>query len=249
VSGTLDQYGDLAFYSPFPLTGCCYYCVEWLVLGSGDVTSQGLQGHIPCYGQTPVPQQDFLDGGMDSAEGFDYTQAVPPLFKSQTDKPPSESPAAQGWWTGPGSTLPTYGLWERVLPTLSGLIAYGGRFIYEQSGGLAADGCYFAKSAYLQVTSTVTGGGWFVDQSADWGLDGIGFSSQFDSYYQDHYGPIGLTCQVTGPQVLLIGGRTGPVRYITDEQMPAEITPTELLTGVAPGGGQMVTECEPYPKD
>lgn len=36
VSGTLDQYGDLALYLPFVDDNA--NCIEWLVLGSGDVT-------------------------------------------------------------------------------------------------------------------------------------------------------------------------------------------------------------------
>jgi hypothetical protein len=246
VSGTLDQYGDFALY--LPVVWDNNNCIEWLLLGSGDVTSQGLAGAVACTPPTPpVPSQNFLQDNMDMAEGAYYQLGHPPLFKSQMDKPPIESPLPQGWWTGPGSTLPTYGQWERVLPTVNSFIGYAGRFVYEQSGGAATDGCWYSGSSYAYQAATLSGGGWLVDQSGDWGLDTMGFSSQFDSFYQDRYGPMAETCQITTPQTLYIDGRTGPVSYITDTQMPAEITPKDLLTGVAAGGAQMVTECEPYP--
>lgn len=187
---------------------------------------------------------------MDRAEDGYYDLAHPPLFKSQTDNPASESVVAQGWITGPGNTYPSYGVWKRVLPPINSFVGYAGRFVYEQSGGPATDGCYsgFPGSIMGEVTTTVTGGGWFVDQNGDWEPDYLGFNDGFISYYQNHYGPFGTTCFITGPQDLYIDGRTGPVKYITDTQMPAEIAPHKLLTGVAPGGGQMVTECEGYPK-
>jgi hypothetical protein len=40
VSGTLDQYGDFSLYLNCVLTND--WCMQWLILGSGDVTSQGL---------------------------------------------------------------------------------------------------------------------------------------------------------------------------------------------------------------
>jgi hypothetical protein len=222
--------------------------VEWLVLGSGDVTSQGLGEFGPC--PPGAPHAGFLRTSMDAAEGPSYGLGVPPLFKSQTGLPTSESPIPQGWSLGSpanGSLLPTYGLWARTLPPLNGFIGFSERFVYEQSGGPATDGCYFTNSQYARVTTTLSGGGWFVDQNGDWGTDVIGIKSQADSYYQGYYGPKGLTCGITGPQNMYIDGRTGPVQYTTDQQMPAKITPTELLTGIQPKGGQMVTECENYP--
>lgn len=173
---------------------------------------------------------------------------MPPLFKSGTDVPYGEAVAFQGWWAGPGPTLPTYGLWERDLPAHTLNAGFAGRFVYEQSGGAATDGCWYPGSKYLPYTSTLSGGGWFVDQSGDWGPDESGLPSQVDSFYQNYYGPQGQTCEITGPQRLYIDARTGPVPYIVDTQTPAEITPKDLLNGVAPGeGGQAVTACEPYP--
>lgn len=246
VSGTLDQYGDLALFLPAVSDNA--NCIEWLVLGSGDVTSQGLQGAVACTGSPPVPTKDFLDGGMDSAEGPYYYFGVPLLFKSATDKPPSESVVFQGWTTYSGDTLPTVALWERDLPLLDGFVGFAGRFVYEQSGGTATDGCSYDGSKYLPYTTTLTGGGWFVDKNGKWSPDETGLSSEVDTFYQNYYGPKGETCEITGPQDLWISRRAGSVKYITDTQMPAEITPTDLFVGLQPGSGQMVTACEPYPK-
>jgi hypothetical protein len=70
------------------------------------------------------------------------------------------------------------------------------------------------------------------------------------SDYQNYYGPMGQTCAINTPQDLYIDTRTGSawVPWITDTQMPAEITPTDLIVGLAPGQGELVTACEPYPK-
>ncbi|HKT10580.1 MAG TPA: hypothetical protein VJW77_02015 [Terriglobia bacterium] len=246
VSGTLDQYGDFAL--DIPLVDDNANCIEWLLLGSGDVTSQGLQGTAAC---TSGPTEYFLDGGMDSAEGSYYGFGVPPLFKSQTDLPLGESVASQGWATIPQSTLPTAVLWQRNITSMYVSFHFAGRFVYEQSGGAATDACYYGDpQGPAQVTSTVTGGGWFVDPNGNWGSDWIGMGSQADSFYQNHYGPNGQTCEITGPQDLWIDARKWPLSSVydtTDTQMPAEITPTDLLVGLQPGGGQMVTACEPYP--
>jgi hypothetical protein len=51
---------------------------------------------------------------------------------------------------------------------------------------------------------------------------------------------------------MYIDARTSPATapfepYTTNTLMPVEITPKQLLTGVQPEGGSMVTECENYP--
>ncbi|HET9179353.1 MAG TPA: hypothetical protein VFQ24_13430 [Terriglobia bacterium] len=51
VSGTLDQYGDLALCVAFGNQSP--NGIEWLVLGSGDVTSQGLNYGVTCTPGTP----------------------------------------------------------------------------------------------------------------------------------------------------------------------------------------------------
>lgn len=43
-----------------------------------------------------------------------------------------------------------------------------------------------------------------------------------------------------------IGPHLSDPPYTTDLHLNAEITATELFTGVQPQGGQMVTECEKY---
>ncbi|MEJ2010281.1 MAG: hypothetical protein P8Z30_19360 [Acidobacteriota bacterium] len=253
VSGTLDQYGDLALClawgneSPNGL--------EWLVLGSGDVTSQGLNRVACTPGTPPVATRNFLDGDMDLAEGPYYYLGVPPLFKSATDKPPGETVTPlTPWLTIDGSTLPTAAAWERTLLPLNslGLVDYAGRFVYEQSGGAPTDGCYYnsVDNPQPEVTATtLTGGGWYVDPQGDWGPDGIGMKSAWDSDYQNYYGPKGESCVINTPQDLYIDTRTWPVwvPWITDTQMPAEITPKDLFVGLVPGQGELVTACEPYP--
>ncbi len=250
VTGTLDQYGDFALYNP-----CGGICTEWLLLGSGDVTSQGLEDAVPCTGTppVPVPTENFLAGGMDLAEDGYYYTGVPPLFKDRPDIPPSAPVTSEGWTTLSGSTLQTAVLWERTFASLNGFVGYAGRFVYEQPDGTATDACWFSGSKYLPYTSTLSGGGWFVDQSGRWEPDESGLPSQVDSYYQDHYGPQGQTCAITGYQALYIDTRTGQAPYYNYEydvntQMPAKITPTDLTVGLQPGSGQMVTACEPYPK-
>lgn len=74
-------------------------------------------------------------------------------------------------------------------------------------------------------------------------------NSTWVSYYQNYYGPMGQSCAINTPQDLYIDTRTWPVwvPWTTDTQMPAEITPKDLIVGLQPDGGQMVTVCEPYP--
>lgn len=172
-----------------------------------------------------------------------YGLGVPPLFKSASDLPLAESVISNGWVVG----SPTLAVWGRTFPLLDGFVGFAGRFVYEQSGGAPTDGCYYDGSGHPQVTRTLGGGLWYVDPSGGWGDDKIGMDSQWDTDYQNHYGPNGQTCEITTPQDLYIDTRAGAERYITDTQMPAEITPKDLIVGLQPDGGQMVTVCEPYP--
>lgn len=253
VSGTLDEFGDLALCLAFGNQSP--NAVEWLVLGSGDVTSQGLQHAGACApGSPPVATKSFIEKDMDSAEGSYYQLAVPPLFKSATDKPPGETVTAlTPWLTLKGSTLPTGKAWERTFLPLNslGLVDYAGRFVYEQSDGTgASDGCWYSGSQQpKKTTTTLSGGGWYVDPQSKWGPDTIGMNSAWVSYYQDYYGPKGESCVINTPQDLYIDTRTGPVwvPWVTDTQMPAEITPKDLFVGLVPGQGELVTACEPFP--
>ena len=218
------------------------------------MTSQGLNYGVACIpGTPPVPTQNFIHFGMDAKEGPYYYEIVPPLFKSATDKPPGETVTPLSpWLTIEGSTLPAAKAWERTFPPLNTFIAgYTGRFVYEQSDGTgASDGCWYSGSQQPEKTATtLSGGGWYVDPQGEWGPDQIGMDSTWVSYYQNYYGPMGQSCAINTPQDLYIDARTGPawVPWITDTQMPAEITPKDLIVGLAPGQGALVTACEPYP--
>ncbi len=150
VFGTLDEYRDFTIYVPCMLNN--NNCIEWLLLNSGDVTSQGLSGSSSSCDLSPlVPNANFLDGAMDEAEGPYYLLAVPPLFKSQTDLPASETPmpVSPGWqiYNNSGSTAATYSAWERTLVALpGGPPSFAGRFVYEQQGGTGTDGCHVTGS-------------------------------------------------------------------------------------------------------
>ncbi len=185
VWGTLDQYGDLALCLAFGNQSP--NGIEWLVLGSGDVTSQGLNYGVACTpGTPPVPTRDFLNGSMDSAEGPYYRWGVPPLFKSATDLPLVETAAfSNEWVTAPLSTLPTLAVFGRTFPFLDGFVGFAGRFVYEQSGGAPTDMCWYSPGdPQPEVTeSTLGGGGWYVDPNGSWGGDKIGMSSQWDTDY------------------------------------------------------------------
>jgi len=241
LSGTLDQYGDFSLYLPCDANSI--HCFQWLILGSGDVTSQGLGSAPPC--PPSAPQYGFLQTLAISAEDGYYPLAVPPLFKSQTDQPASESPIPQGWSLGPatmGSQYPTFGIWERALPLLNGFIGFAGRFVYEQSGTGTTDACWKLGSPTAMVTG-VTGGGVFVDQNGDWGLDYIGMRSQGVDWYQRNQT---LPCHITMVQDMYIDGRTQAYMYTTN-QLTFEIQATKIYSEVQPQFGSLVKECENYP--
>jgi len=249
IAGTLDTQGNLTMnVSDDPVGGCSAYSEELAILNSGDMTSQGyLYLDDPQY-QTAPPLSNFpSELGEISAEG-DI------LFKAETDEPASETPTAVDWWIGPaglGSQRRTYGRFERTLPTSSdGFVEFAGRFVFEQSGGQATDGCYYSLGGVDEVTSVVTGSGWYVDQNGKWGYDGTGIRSQAVDQYQLDYenGGRTLPCEITGPQDMYINTGSGPYeKYTANQLMPAEIQPTQLITGVQPEGGQWVTQCREYP--
>jgi hypothetical protein len=253
LSGEMDPYGNVMIQ-----TGKTGYCLDFTILNSGDVTTPSYfdAGGGAC-GPPEPPESLFPEAD----EGPYWFFIQPPLFKSQSGEPPFvsqtdvpalETPAPQGW-AGPVNTIPTYGLWERTdagSPDLTGM--FESRFVYEQSGGAATDLCDYTGSGYLPVTSATTGGGWFLNQTDQWGLDIIGISSGAVTTYQDHWAQYNEGCAIAGPQAMYIDSRLDPAAepfqpYTENTLMTAEITPTQLLTGVQPQGGSMVTECENYP--
>jgi hypothetical protein len=167
------------------------------------------------------------------------------LFKSQTDLPTSETPTPQAWSVRPaslGSQYPTVGVWQRALPLLNGFTGFAGRFVYEQSGTGTTDTCWKLGSKTGQVTG-VTGGGWFVDQNGNWGLDGIGMWSQGVDWYQKN---VTLPCHFTMVQDMYVDGRTQTYNYTTN-QLTFEIQATKIYSEVQSQSGSLVKECENYP--
>ncbi len=246
VTGVLDQYGDMALYFP-----CGNSCVEWLVLGSGDVTSQGFGGSGGGCAVQPV--QNFLQTLMDESEGPYYYLAQPPLFKSATDQPSGETPTFDSWGLGPSwdaSVNPTFGEWSRQFPeVLSGgnlLVEFAGRFVYEQNGAGASDSCYTegAPSApsWIRPVTGLSGGGWFVTSAGVWEYDDIGESSQWVDWYQSN---VALPCDWTVSQEMYIDGRTTTYKY-TLNQLTYEIDSNEIYSEVQPQGGSVVKGCEYY---
>jgi len=236
--GSLDKYGDLVLEDPCR-DGECF---EWLVLGSGDVTSQGFPITVaPC----PNPVVNFLTTDMDESEGPYYYLARPPLFKSQTDLPPSETPAIPGWAAVNGSINATYGSWQRTFPPLGGFIGYAGRFLYEQTGAAGAtDNCWATGDpSQVQQVTGVTGGGWYVYNDDTWSPDFIGMNSQSNDWYQKNQP--NLPCHFTVPQDMYIDGRTQTWKYTTD-QLTFEIDATKIYSEVQPQGGSVVEGCEYY---
>ncbi len=253
-SATLDQYGDLVFPG---FEQCHQWFLEYRILGSGDVTSQAYVGAAgtACYplsqSQWPYFLENFGTVSGDYPIGGCEDQ---PLWKSQTDLPALDSPSPDSsnpWVICPqsGSPYTTCGAWQHIVSAITAnkYVEFAGRFVFEQSGGAPTDGCWFTNSKFAPTTSVITGGGWYVNAFGTWGDDAIGEWSPKISYYQQ-YGT--LPCEITGPQAMFVDERTmidypgSP--YTTDMHLNAEITPTELLTGVQPQGGQMVTECENY---
>lgn len=259
-AGQMDEHGDVVIRDN--QTGDC---LEFQILNSGDVTAPGLEQ--PSDPSCPVPEQNFFTSDYyESEEGPFYFYVKPPLFKTQNDVPPFvsqtdvpaiETPESNGWIIPQGSKsqYETYGVWWRTdlgEPDMNGM--FESRFVYEQSGGAATDGCYaaFPNSTYLQVASVTSGGGWFLNQSDQWGTDLIGMESQAVSFYQQYYAiPYAKDCKITGPQAMYIDARTQPVTvpfepYTTNTLMTADITSSSLTTGVQSSGSTMVKECEPY---
>ncbi|HEV2386751.1 MAG TPA: IPT/TIG domain-containing protein [Candidatus Acidoferrales bacterium] len=259
VTGTLDQYGDLGL--SIPCEGLNDNCMEWLLLGSGDVTSQGLGGGPgPCPAYPSWPQRNFV-WSLSNWEGPYYSRIVPPLFKGQVDLPDYESPTGTGFVIKPhsGSQYPTFGAWYRTLPPYisnnTSFSRFVGRFVYEQSGTGATDTCWTQNpGGPTDQVIGVTGGGWFVNQNDIWEWDNIGIWSQGIDWYRGNVGT--LPCGYAVAQDMYIDGRTGPVKYTTNElgfvigatQIDSEVeiqgssTPVDICTFYPSAHGK----CKPY---
>ena len=84
----------------------------------------------------------------------------------------------------------------------------------------------------------MTGGGWFVTQNGDWGLDDIGMWSRGVDWYQKN---VTLPCHFTHAQDMFIDGRTQTYKYTTN-QLTFEIQATKIYSEV-----NLVKGCENYP--
>ncbi|MDE3135740.1 MAG: hypothetical protein KGL59_04150 [Acidobacteriota bacterium] len=215
--------------------------MEYYILGSGDATSQGYINNS-SGAQYCVPLPGGFLNDYTTWEASYWYFAAPPLLKSQTDLPASETPSAQGWAAPYPSQNATVGLWERTLvPSPASVNAFAGRFVFEQSGGTAGDTCYVALSPTPKATG-VTGGGWYVTQTGNWGWDYVGMWSQGVDWYQQN---VSLPCDITLPQQMNVDGLSGPQPYTTNQLM-YEITATKVYSEVQPQGGSVTFECEYY---
>lgn len=131
-AGLMDASGDVMLETATTNT-----CLEFQILGSGDVTSpiySNLSGGFAC----PAPEKNFLLYNFAEADEGPYWYFVaPPLFKSQTseppfvsqtDVPPLETPTFYQWVAYDGYTLETAGQWTRTdlgSPDLTGCLRAG----------------------------------------------------------------------------------------------------------------------------
>lgn len=250
ISGSFNWWDDWGDSCSGPLTGSlnnalltlnvvdntngCDWSEEWLVLNSGDVTSQGFWPIVT--GCTP-PTNFPVDA--DNSDSGDWWCWDVPLFKSQTDIPSTETPLFRGWIPIELSLFDTtVGAWARILPvTADGLTAFPGRFVYEQNAQPAFDGCWaealdlgftpyeMHRAGFFQTTG-VSGGGWYVDSFGNWGTnpdllwaDDIGARNYVVDWLQSN----GVTpCTVTVYQQMFIDTISGPVTYNTNT-LKAEI--------------------------
>jgi hypothetical protein len=271
INGTLEANGYLNIVAgDDPVGGCGGYGEQYIILNSGDATSQGYfwetGPYIPgCWCSLP-PSNFPSDLG-------DYTPDLP-LFKSQTEIPNTESPAFLGWLVVNLSPDPTYGAWQRTLPLSSdGIIEFSGRFVFEQSApsGRGYDGCYqtavndFGSSPYDPFT-TVTGGGWYVNGNGIWGSglmpdgstnllwsDDIGINSDHVDWYQQNVGQ----CSILVYQTMFIDSLEGAVAYnastttaatnVLEIDIDSSLGSPLYCTGVIPNGSSLATECQLYP--
>jgi hypothetical protein len=259
VTGTLGAAGSLILYVADDLSeGCGAYQEQYVLLNSGDATSQGL---FMGWGGT-FPLSNFPN---DLGDWYDPDV---PLLKSHTDLPNTESPSFLTWVTINPDLDKTYGAWQRTLPQSSdGFVEFSGRFVYEQSATGTFDGCWngaAGNSPYPQLTG-VSGGAWYVNTSGVWGSgnlrsgsndpllsDDIGIDSDRVKWYQRNV----HSCTITVHQEMLIDSVNGPVAYNTDQfgttnqheiDIDSSLSSPLYCTGVIPNGGSLVPMCQQYP--
>jgi hypothetical protein len=248
VTGTLTTTGSLILYVADDLSdGCGAYDEQYMVLNSGDATSQG---YFMDWGGT------FPLSGFPNDLGDWYSPDVP-LFKSQTDIPGSETPVFRAWVsTSYLSNSYTLSAWGRLLPpSTDNLVMFAGRFVFEQTASQGAvDGCYFAAISkdisYTDIpwaaASGVIGGGWYVDGSGKWGFnpdltwaDQLGYHTNEVQWIQNN----GLApCTLTLYQSMFIDTVSRPSSYITNT-LTTEVDAAQVCQTV----NSAVPICKPYP--
>lgn len=233
ISGTLYGDGNLVLHVTADGTACDAYSEELAVLSSGAITSQGYI--YPDY-DAPLPLADFPKNLGDMWSDLPLVSSTP-LF------PADDSPSAQGWGAILGSEYPTQGLFNRTMPSFPGFVEFAGRFVYEQDGGDAFDGCYTSESITPEFTG-VTGGGWYVNASGVWGPDVIGMWSQGVDWYQQHE-PDG--CTITVPQAMNVNTRDDVLTEYSTNQLVVKIWSNEVCTEVETQDLQTVKQGLAYP--
>jgi IPT/TIG domain len=113
VTGTLDGSGHLFLdVAAEPDQGCDSYSEEYLILSSGDITSQGY-----FYFDGQQPPLDFPKNLGDESDDF-------PLFSNIHQFPDGEAPQGVDW----NSTQAEF---FRTMPASGDFIPYAGRFVWE----------------------------------------------------------------------------------------------------------------------
>jgi len=264
LMGTLDTRGVLVINAEDNTPGGCgSYSEEWVILNSGDATSQGWFWEPQSDPGWCTPPPNFPDG-------LGYYCSDVPLFKSQTDMPSTESPGFLGWVAANQSPDPTHGAWQRTMPLSSdGLTEFPGRFVFEQvaPGGGGVDACYNGSNGNSPFPpfTRVTGGGWYVNANGVWGSgwapvggtnllhsDDIGINSDGVQWYQQQVGE----CSIKLQQTMFIDSLDGATAYNTagpygaTNQLEIDISTAPgagVCTSVTPSGGSKATACKDYP--
>jgi len=218
VTGTLDGSGHLIIAAAAePDQGCESYSDEYLILSSGDMTSQGYFYFDDGYGiNTPPPLPDFPNNLGDENNDF-------PLFSNIHQFPDGEAPHGVDW----SSTLAEF---FRIMPASGDFTPYAGRFVWEQDGGFEGnDGCYTGIEGSPPPFTRVSGGGWYVHDGGVWGPDLIGLLSEWVDWYQTHYAN---GCTIVLPQAMNINTNDEGSTQYTTNQLIIEVWPDEVCAEV-----------------